>query len=184
MTLSQAICAQQPILQSARLVLRPLQPSDATLLRLYTSDPRVAKGTRSIAHPLPRGATEEFILAANAAHRSEDVWVMDGMHAGFDPVMGLISLKPLDRAQCQIGYWVAPNFWNTGFASEAVGTILHHNPHQARTIFAEVFQDNPASAQVLIHAGFDYLGEAEAFSRARGQAVPTWTYIRRMPTKG
>lgn len=174
------IRADQPILTSARLVLRPLLDSDAALLALYTGDKRVAEGTRSIPHPLPAGATEAFIRHAQSTAREEDVWALDGSVAGYDSVMGLLSLKPLDRKQSQIGFWVAPAFWNAGFASEAVRTIIENNPHQSRTLFAEVFQDNPASAQVLMNAGFDYLGEAEARSVARGAVVPTWTYIRRM----
>ena len=34
------------------------------------------------------------------------------------------------------------------------------------TIFAAVFQDNPASARVLTNCGFEYVGDAEAFSVA------------------
>lgn len=180
MSKTENIAADQPILTSARLILRPLQPSDAGLLALYTGDKRVAEGTRSIPHPLPPGATEQFIARTLSDKREEDVWVLDGSGVGSSTVLGLLSLKPLDRAQSQIGFWVAPAFWNAGFASEAVRTVIKANPHQARTLFAEVFQDNAASAHVLTNAGFDYLGDAEAFSVARRATVPTWTYIRQM----
>jgi hypothetical protein len=33
---------------------------------------------------------------------------------------------------------------------------------------------------VLIHAGFQYIGDAEAFSIARGTSVATWTYVRKL----
>ncbi|MFN3282326.1 MAG: GNAT family N-acetyltransferase, partial [Tabrizicola sp.] len=33
---------------------------------------------------------------------------------------------------------------------------------------------------VLANAGFQYLGDAESFSVARGVTVPTWTYIRKL----
>jgi hypothetical protein len=33
---------------------------------------------------------------------------------------------------------------------------------------------------VLTNAGFDYIGDAEAFSVARNAKVPTWTYVRKM----
>jgi len=183
MNLDKNITADQPILTSPRMVLRPLQPSDAGLLALYTGDKRLAEGTRSIPHPLPPGATEQFIARAMAAEREEDVWVLDGSASDASSVLGLLSLKPLDRQQSQIGFWVAPAFWNAGFASEAVRCVIDHNPHKARTLFAEVFQDNPASAHVLTNAGFDYLGDAEAYSVARRATVPTWTYIRRMSAK-
>ena len=47
------------------------------------------------------------------------------------------------------------------------------------TIFAAEFQDNPASARVLTNCGFEYVGDAEAFSVARNAKVATWTYIRK-----
>ena len=180
MNIDTKIHADQPILTTARLVLRPLQIADAALLALYTGDKRIAEGTRSIPHPLPPGATEQFITRSVAPDRDEDVWALDGSVSGASQVMGLLSLKPLDRQQSQIGFWVAPAFWNAGFASEAVRAVIQKNPHKARTLFAEVFQDNAASAHVLTNAGFDYLGDAEAYSVARRATVPTWTYIRRM----
>jgi RimJ/RimL family protein N-acetyltransferase len=70
--------------------------------------------------------------------------------------------------------------WNTGFASEAVGALVAANPLENKTIFGSVFQDNPGSARVLTNAGFEYLGDAEAFSVARGAKVPTWTYLKRL----
>lgn len=180
MNIDTTIRADQPILTTARLVLRPLTRADAGLLALYTGDKRIAEGTRSIPHPLPPGATEQFIERSIAPDREEDVWALDGSVSGASEVMGLLSLKPLDRQQSQIGFWVAPAFWNAGFASEAVRAVIQNNPHKARTLFAEVFQDNAASAHVLTNAGFDYLGDAEAYSVARRATVPTWTYIRRM----
>lgn len=170
----------QSIIETDRLTLRPLRKSDVGLLAFYTADRRVAEGTRSIPHPLPPGATEAFIAQAMANKHEEDIWVMDGQRHGSAEVIGLISLKPLDRGQSQIGYWVAPAFWNTGFASEAVQALVRANPHQATTLFAEVFQDNAVSARVLTNCGFQYLGDAEAFAVARGKAVPTWTYIHKI----
>ncbi len=170
----------QPVIEAQRLILRPIRRQDRDQLERYTSDRRVAEGTRSIPHPLPGGSAEGFIEAALTPGHEEDVWAMDGALQGSASLMGVISLKPLDRGQSQIGYWVAPAFWNTGLASEAVRALIQANPHGSRTLFAEVFQDNPVSARILTNAGFEYIGDAEAFSQARGCSVPTWTYLRRM----
>ncbi len=169
-----------PVIAGTRLVLRPLHRQDAAALARFVSDRRVAEGTRSIPHPLPQGAADTFIDQALSVDREEDVWAMDGSAAGSAALLGVISLKPLDRQQSQVGYWVAPAFWNTGLASEAVGLMVGANPQSARTLFAEVFQDNPVSARVLTKAGFEFIGDAEAWCVARGRAVPTWTYLRRM----
>ena len=169
-----------PEIVAGRFVLRPVRRSDAGLLALHAGDRRVAEATRSIPHPLPPGATEAFIARALTGQGGEDVWVMDGSGAGSAEVMGVISLTRLERDQSQIGYWVAPAFWNTGVATDAVRRLIEANPHDARTLFAEVFQDNPVSARVLTNCGFEYLGDAEAYSIARAARVPTWTYLRRM----
>ena len=166
----------QPVIASERFVLRPLRRPDAGLIAHWASDPRVSRGTRSIPQPYPPGAAEGLIARAAKPDRSEDVWALDGTAQGLGEVLGLIHLARMDRHQAEISFWIAPAFWNTGLASEAVGALIAANPHQSQTIFAEVFQDNPGSARVLTNNGFDYLGDAESFSVARGQIVPTWTY--------
>ncbi len=170
----------QPVIETERLTLRPLRRSDAGLMEHYGSDERVARMTRTIPHPLPPGAIEAFIETVTASNRDEDAWAMDGSKSGRDELMGVISIERMDRNQSEISYWVAPAFWNTGLASEAVRAILDANPRDNDTMFASVFQDNAASARVLTNAGFTYLGDAEAFCVARGAVVPTWTYHRKM----
>lgn len=169
----------QPVIATERFDLRPLRASDAGLIALNAGDPRVARCTSNIPHPLPPGATEALIARAQAEDRSEDLWAIDGSKAGGSEVMGLVSLTRVDEGQSEISYWVAPAYWNAGIASAAVEATLAANPHGARTIFATVFQDNAASARVLTNCGFQYLGDAEAFCVARGATVPTWTYSRK-----
>ncbi len=170
----------QPVIETERFTLRPLRKSDAGLLELYSSDERIARSTSSIPHPLPPGTTEAFIARVMAEDRREDVWVLDGSAYGHAELLGVIGLTCIERGQAEIGYWIAPAFWNTGFASEAVNALLAANPKGCNSIFAEVFQDNPASARVLTNAGFEYIGDAESFSVARDANVATWTYIKKM----
>ncbi|GGL77531.1 GNAT family N-acetyltransferase [Wenxinia marina] len=167
----------QPAIPAERFVLRPPRRSDQGLIELYASDERVAKMTRSIPHPLPPGAVEAFIRQALSPDRREDVWIIDGSAHGASEIMGVVSLQKMERGQSEIGYWVAPAFWNTGVASEAVRALVEANPTGAATIFAEVFQDNPNSARVLTGCGFEYLGDAEAYSVSRKATVQTWTYL-------
>jgi len=170
----------QPVIDATRFVLRPLRASDAGLLEMYAGDERLARNTTAIPHPLPPGAMEAYIARSLASDRTEDVWAMDGSQTGLSELLGVIGLERMDREQSEVAYWVAPAFWNTGIASEAVEAVVGANPHAARTLFGAVFQDNLASSRVLIHAGFEYIGDAEAFSVARNAKVPTWTYLRRM----
>ncbi|MDG1801565.1 MAG: GNAT family N-acetyltransferase [Paracoccaceae bacterium] len=171
---------QQPSYNTQRLFLRPIRKSDAGLISVHAADVRVAQMTAVIPHPLPPGVTEAFIETSMSADRTEDVRVMDGSAQGHAEVIGLISLNRMDRGQSEIGYWVAPAFWGTGFASEALAVLIEANPHNNSRIFGQVFQDNPGSARVLMNAGFEYLGDAEAFCIARNAVVQTWTYSKAM----
>lgn len=170
----------QPVVETERFDLRPLRKSDMGLIELYASDKRVARMTSSIPHPVPPGMTEALINRAVADERYEDIWAMDGTKSSGCEVMGLISLERMDRDQTEVGYWVAPPYWNTGLASDAVQALVNANPLGNKTMFASVFQDNPASARVLTHCGFQYLGDAESYSVARDTTVPTWTYLRKL----
>lgn len=172
--------ADQPVIEAERCDLRPLRLSDIGMIELYASDDRVARMTTSIPHPLPPGSTEAFIKRSLAPGHEECVWVMDAKKTGGAELKGLISLTLLEDDQCEVGYWVAPAFWNTGVASRAVGALLAANPLKCRTAFATVFQENTASARVLTNCGFEYLGDAEKFSVARNALVPTWTYMRKL----
>ncbi len=175
-----AAMSRQPVIPTERFVLRPLRPSDAGMIAHYTADRRVAEGTRAIPHPLPKGASESFVARALAADRTEDVWAIDGSQHKLAELLGVVSLTRMEGDQSELGFWIGAGFWNTGFATEAVAAIVAANPHGARTLFAEAFQDNPGSARVLTNCGFVYLGDAESWSVARDARVPTWTYLRRM----
>lgn len=171
---------EQIIIPTERFVLRPARASDVGLISMHAGDMRVAEGTSSIPHPLPPGAAEAFVARAMNADASERIWVMDGTADGMPEVLGVISLKQMDRDQAEIGYWVAHAFWNTGYASEAVQALVEANPLKNKAIFAQVFQDNPGSARVLTNCGFGYLGDAESYSVARDARVQTWTYLKKM----
>lgn len=179
MSLDQKIIPQA-VVHAERFDLRPLRKSDIGLIEMHAGDERVAQMTASIPHPLPPGSTEAFIARAQAPVRDEDVWVIDGTKVQGPEVMGIISLEKMDRNQSEVGYWIAPAYWNTGHASEAVETLVAANPLENETMFASVFQDNPASARVLTNCGFEYIGDAEVFCVARNATVPTWTYIKKL----
>ncbi|MDF3413733.1 GNAT family N-acetyltransferase [Sulfitobacter sp. M57] len=176
----QPIEESQPIIQTDRFDLRPLQRSDLGLIELYAGDVRVARNTSTIPHPLPPGTIDAFITRALSEPRDFDCWAMDGTKDNGAEVMGLITLSRLDRNQTEVGFWVAPAFWNTHLASDSVTALVEANPLRNHTMFATVFQDNPASAKVMTNAGFVYLGDAEIYCLARDAAVPTWTYSRKL----
>ena len=175
-----AVSFDQPVIEADGMVLRPLTYADAGMIEFYASDARVAEMTTSVPHPLPPGTTDSFVARALKPSPREVIWAMDASAEGGADFKGVISLKRMDGGQSEIGYWVAPSWWNGNAASAAVEALVAANPLGDRTYFATVFQDNPGAARVLTKTGFEYVGDAEAFSVARGAKVATWTYIRKL----
>lgn len=169
----------QPAFATERLSIRPVRRGDMGPIETYASDRRVASMTATIPHPLPPGATDAYVTRCLAGE-PERVWALDATSVGLGELVGIVSLRAIGRRQSEIGYWVAPVVWNTGLATEAVRAVMEANPLGDRQVFGTVFQDNPASARVLTNAGFDYIGDAEAFCVARGVVLPQWTYVRQM----
>ncbi|MEM6619844.1 MAG: GNAT family N-acetyltransferase [Pseudomonadota bacterium] len=166
--------------ETDRFSLRPVRKSDAGLMTLYAGDARVARMTTTIPHPLPPGAAEAFLGTVMAPNSDEKAWAIDGVAHGHGELLGLISLTRVTEEQSEVGYWIAPQFWNTGLASQALGALLTANPLGDRSFVASIFQDNPASARVVTHEGFRLVGTSEKFSVARGAIVPTWDYVRQL----
>lgn len=161
------------VIETDRLTLRPLRKSDAGLIMLYAGDARVARMTTRIPHPYPPGAAESFVERAIDADGAERIWALDATKIDGAELLGTISV----RESGDVGYWIGPPFWRTGYASEALAAVIaHHFAGGGGTLRAQVFQDNDASAAVLTSAGFHYVGEGEDFSVARGSVQPVWKY--------
>lgn len=163
------------ILETERMLLRQPRPSDAGPMTLYAGDKRVAGMTTSIPHPYSLQMADTFIEQILAGKHREDVWVMDATPHDGSEFVGLISLK---RETAEIGYWVGPPFWSTGYASEALDAITRHllTDRGLPELNASVFFDNPASQQVLRKAGFSETGKTWLYSVARQAEVPALTF--------
>ena len=167
-----------PLIEADRMVLRPPRRRDAGLIALYLSDARTARSLALIPHPYPPGAAEQMIERALEGKRSGPLYVMDATPSDGPEMIGLVFLnKEPEEGVFQVSYVVGPAFRNTGYATEAVQAVRDHLFEAgARALTAKVYQDNDTSAHVLTRAGFDYIGEGEAYSAARGAVAPTWRY--------
>lgn len=171
-----------------RLRLRPLRPTDAALVELYASDIRVARMTERIPHPYPPGLAESFVDRMTSGAPGEVCWAIEiqaepGSTAEANALIGTIVLRFGPEGSARIGYWVAPAFWNTGYASEAVEAVIAHAPaFGLGEVTARVSQDNAAAVRVLIHAGFSYVDDGESYSLGRGGVMATHNYRREIPS--
>ncbi|MEH3122027.1 MAG: GNAT family N-acetyltransferase [Sphingomonas phyllosphaerae] len=108
---------------------------------------------------LPRGATEPrfAIIERGGAHR----------------LIGGIGLHRADNGDHELGYWLTPDAWGRGYATEAGRAVIdiarHALPLTRLTAYHHA--DNPASGAVLRKLGFVETGRSPRWSLARGGMV-------------
>ncbi|WP_424928186.1 GNAT family N-acetyltransferase [Amaricoccus tamworthensis] len=167
----------QDSIELKTFVLRPLTRADAGLLGLYASDRRVAEMVSSIPHPYPPGAADAYLNRVTSDDRQEQVWGIDAGQDGENGLVGVVSLKHRDADEAEIGYWVAPAVWGTGYASQSVAAVVDQaRAAGLRALTANAFQENEASIKVLMRNGFKYIGESEVYSLARNSRVAAFDY--------
>jgi RimJ/RimL family protein N-acetyltransferase len=153
--------APQPLLRTARLLLRPYQQRDALNVQRLAGDRRVAATTATIPHPYPDGAAEVWMANhpaqwASATHASFAV-----THADDGRLVGGAGLV-IDReqARAEIGYWIAVPEWGHGYATEAAEACcqLGFAWLGLRRIEARYLATNTASGRVMAKLGMQQEG--------------------------
>lgn len=154
-----------------RLLLRPGWIEEAPVLAETIADERIARNTARMPWPYTREDAEAFL----AREPDPDYPNFQIVDRTVDPVrmIGGVGFMDGDGAP-ELGYWIAPDAWGRGFATEAGEAAIAAARASLgyRRIVAGHFVDNPASGRVLEKLGFRRTGRVEPRdSRARGRAV-------------
>ena len=148
-------------LGTERLILRPFVMEDADEVHQIVSDREIAHNTAHIPHPYPEGMAAEWIgrLAARWPTGESAVFAATLRESGrIIAAVGLEVQPPHQRAE--LGYWVAREYWNLGYASEAATAVLGYGFREMglHRIAAHHYTRNAASGRVLQKLGMRYEG--------------------------
>jgi RimJ/RimL family protein N-acetyltransferase len=66
----------------------------------------------------------------------------------------------IEEDRREVGYWIGREFWDRGYATEALRLLLEEVPD--RPVFARTALHNAGSRRVLENCGFVKIGEADA----------------------
>lgn len=148
-------------IETERLVLRPWAAEDVGLLSALSSNPRV---TRYIGD----GLTWTALKAIAVSDRALSHWREHGfgwrvvVELATGAEIGLIALNMmgpgtagLDPSEHEIGWWLSPDRWGHGFATEgarAVAADAFEQLHVPR-LTARILPENAGSVQVATRLG-------------------------------
>ncbi len=87
--------------------------------------------------------------------------------ASLDEAIGSIGFslgQDVHRYTAELGYWLAEPYWNRGIITEAIQAVTNYAFEKLELvrIYAEPYDSNPASSQVLEKNGFQYEGRLKA----------------------
>jgi [ribosomal protein S5]-alanine N-acetyltransferase len=161
------------VLETARLVLRPLQDDDVGVLVEELNNFAIARNTARIPRPYHRSDALEFLAFAKAGNgRSRVSAVEEKSRPG--RLIGVISYEWSEaKGDAELGYWYCEAVWGRGFGSEAARAMVDDafSVVQHSALVACHHSDNPASARILAKVGFETIGACTSFSKAQGKDV-------------
>lgn len=158
-----------PIIETERLILRPLELSDAEhIFNTWTSDPRVTKFMSYTTHKT-KEETEEWLESVVRNAEDENCRIYE---AGFQfkesgKLIGSGGARyDSNSDRWNIGYNLAFDYWHKGYTSEAMKALVEClNEIGINRFIAHHAVENPNSGKVMEKIGmkFDHMGSYTCF---------------------
>lgn len=150
---------------TTRLLLRPMDPTDAPALHALMDDPVAARFFPNPTPP-PLERVEKWAArqAASWDERGYGLWAVCLRPGG--QVVGWAGLQYLpDTDETEVAYQIDRSHWGQGLASEAARAALDYafRTLGLAQIVAVVHPENAASIRVIEKAGMRFTGQCEYF---------------------
>jgi ribosomal-protein-alanine N-acetyltransferase len=164
------------VLETDRLVLRPVTAQDHAMLLAHWAVPDVRRflfdGAMLSAAEITEAIADSVRDFAAAGY---GLWLIYEKHD--TELVGTAGLRPLDNAGLEIFYSLAPGSWGKGYATEAARAVVENalGPLGLPEVLAEVDEGNVASVAVVKRLGMT------PFEVVPGALGPMTRYRRTVP---
>lgn len=158
--------------RTKRLTLRPGWPEDAPAVTRAMGHEAVVRMLAKAPWPYALADAEAFLSRQRSA--SEASFLILSHEGDYPRIVGGIGLAP-DAQGHELGYWLTPDAWGRGYATEAGRAVVAIARHALglRHLHSGHFVDNPASGRVLHKLGFRATGVVKGrYSAGRGAIAP------------
>lgn len=182
----QSVFSDLPVLETRRLRLRPLCMRDERDMYRYASDPEVARHVLWDAHESPR-QTRAALRSALRQYRNGSPSSFAVERRSDRRMIGTIGFMWIncEHRSGEVGYSLARDCWNQGYATEALSAVLRFGFETLRLQRVEAMceVDNPASARVMEKCGMTYEGtlRSRVFNKGRYSDVRLYAALRDDP---
>lgn len=159
--------------RTPRLTLRPAWAEDATAVAAAIGHESVVRNLARAPWPYPIESAETFVASFGDPTEPKFV-VLEHAHSAVR-LIGAASIGSMRGEPHELGYWITPDAWGRGYATEAGRAVLDAaRARGIRRVTAGHFIDNPASGRVLRKLGFRPTGRiVSQYSRGRGGDAPS-----------
>ena len=168
-----------PMLETARLRLRPFTEADLDAIHALHSNPRVLRYWDSPPWK-DRGRAQRFIARCKEIEQEGSGARLaierqaDGRFIGW---CGVVEWNP-DHRSAMLGYCLEESAWGHGFATEAASALLQwaFDVMDLNRVQSETDTRNAASARVLEKLGFVREGMTREDCIVDGEVSDSWVY--------
>lgn len=159
-----------PVLQTPRLVLRPLRPSDLHDLYEYASDPEIDRYT-PWRHYQSLAEAEADLADFIAEYEREGMGAWGIEHRAEQKLIGIATFSPPHHRHVELGYTIARSHWGQGLATEAGQALVAFAFEKMGLVRVEAvcLPSHGASARVLEKIGMVREGLLRNYQIWRGQ---------------
>ncbi len=153
---------RQPVLETARLVLRPFSSGDAPKVAELAGRREIADTTTSIPHPYSERCARDWIQGVLQGRREGKEAVFAVVTKTGKELVGAAGLRDInpEHKQAELGFWIGVDWWRQGFATESAQALLQFGFEilKLNRIYARHMLRNPASGRVLKRIGMNLEG--------------------------
>jgi len=151
-------------LRTERLFLRPAWAEDASELTRAIGQEPVVRMLSRVPWPYREEHAREWIEARRDPYLPSLLVTLPEEKGRIIGCCGLHEGAEARGDGVEVGYWIEPDYWGRGYATEALrGLLSLARLAGHRRLVSRHAADNPASGRVLHKAGFRPTGRARPF---------------------
>ena len=151
---------EKEMIETARLILRPWQESEADSLFKYAGDPDIGPIAGWPQHTSAQHSLEIIRTVFSAPETYAVVLKETGGPVGAGGIMSTDGLHSatMKPGEAEVGYWIGKPYWGQGLIPEAVNALLQRcfNELALDAVWCGYYDGNIKSKRVCEKCGFKY----------------------------